>query len=272
MHNDIPPILQILSEGKKIVIGSPKADDDVLLNPEELELAQSLAQIAKKYGKFNEDGTGVWAGYKSASENFKRHKGIKCANCVLWEGGSSCKIIDFKVEPEGKCRFIVIPNGVVQKSIPDVPIATLKCLDFLNARDVGISIKSMKYTKPKLRESIKNRIMAGSKGGRPGQWSARKAQLLATEYRKAGGGYRGAPGKSQRSLKKWTREDWTTSDGKPALRKGRMTRYLPAAAWKRLTPAQRRATIAKKLAGDKSGKQFVANTARAKKASKKERQ
>jgi hypothetical protein len=111
--------------------------------------------------------------------------------------------------------------------------------------------------------------MAGSKGGRPGQWSARKAQLLALAYRKAGGGYRGKPGKSQRSLRKWTKERWTTVDGKPALRRGKMSRYLPAKAWERLTPAQRRATIAKKLAGDKAGKQFVQNTERAEQASRK---
>lgn len=130
-------------------------------------------------------------------------------------------------------------------------------------------IKSLKYTKPELRETIKKRIMAGSKGGRPGQWSARKAQLVALEYRKAGGGYRGKPGKSQRSLKKWTKERWTTVDGKPALRNGRMTRYLPAKAWSRLTPSQRRATINKKLAGDKKGRQFVPNTASAAKTSRK---
>lgn len=130
-------------------------------------------------------------------------------------------------------------------------------------------IKSLNYTKPDLRERLKRQIMAGSKGGRSGQWSARKAQLLAQEYRKRGGGYRGKPSKSQRSLKKWTKEKWTTADGKPALRKGKMTRYLPAKAWKRLTPAQRRATISKKLAGDRKGRQFVPNTERAAAASKK---
>ena len=46
------------------------------------------------------------------------------------------------------------------------------------------------YTKPGMRKRIFNRIKAGSKGGRPGQWSARKAQLLATAYKKAGGGYK----------------------------------------------------------------------------------
>ena len=48
----------------------------------------------------------------------------------------------------------------------------------------------MAYTKPEARERIKNRIMAGSKGGNPGQWSARKAQMLAVEYKKKGGGYK----------------------------------------------------------------------------------
>jgi hypothetical protein len=46
------------------------------------------------------------------------------------------------------------------------------------------------YTKPGLRKTIFNRIKAGSKGGDPGEWSARKAQLLASEYKKAGGGYK----------------------------------------------------------------------------------
>jgi hypothetical protein len=69
-----------------------------------------------------------------------------------------------------------------------------------------------KYTKPELRERIKSRITAGSKGGKPGQWSARKAQLVASEYKKAGGGYKGGEGKSQKSLKKWGKEDWQTKD------------------------------------------------------------
>ena len=46
------------------------------------------------------------------------------------------------------------------------------------------------YTKPGMRKRIFNRIKAGGKGGRPGQWSARKAQMLASAYKKAGGGYK----------------------------------------------------------------------------------
>lgn len=127
----------------------------------------------------------------------------------------------------------------------------------------SFNTKSLSYTKPQLRERLKREIMAGGKGGKPGQWSARKAQLLAQEYRKRGGGYRGGLKKTQRSLKRWTREKWTTSDGKPAERPGGMRRYLPAAAWRRLTPAQRAATNRKKIIGSQRGNQFVANTARA---------
>ena len=46
------------------------------------------------------------------------------------------------------------------------------------------------YTKPGMRKSLFERIKAGGKGGSPGQWSARKAQMLAMQYKKAGGGYR----------------------------------------------------------------------------------
>ena len=46
------------------------------------------------------------------------------------------------------------------------------------------------YTKPAMRKRLFPRIKSGTKGGRAGQWSARKAQLLATAYKKAGGGYR----------------------------------------------------------------------------------
>ena len=50
--------------------------------------------------------------------------------------------------------------------------------------------KAGNYTKPTMRKRIFNRIKAGSTGGGPGQWSARKAQMLASAYKKAGGGYK----------------------------------------------------------------------------------
>ena len=46
------------------------------------------------------------------------------------------------------------------------------------------------YTKPAMRKRLFNQIKAGGKGGKPGQWSARKAQMLAKRYKEKGGGYR----------------------------------------------------------------------------------
>jgi len=129
------------------------------------------------------------------------------------------------------------------------------------------------YTKPSLRERLKKKIMAGTKGGNAGQWSARKAQLLASEYEKAGGGYSGAKTSSQKSLKKWTGEKWQTSDKKPAIRtdssgKKVTKRYLPEKAWDKLSSSEKAATNKKKVAASKKGKQFVKNTTAAAKASK----
>lgn len=64
-----------------------------------------------------------------------------------------------------------------------------------------------------------------------------------------------AKAKSQKSLDKWTREEWGTSDGKPS--KGKK-RYLPKKAWEDLTPSERRATNAAKAKGNANGEQFVA--------------
>jgi hypothetical protein len=50
--------------------------------------------------------------------------------------------------------------------------------------------KAGNYTKPTMRKRLFEKIKAGSKGGKPGQWSARKAQLLAKQYKAKGGGYK----------------------------------------------------------------------------------
>lgn len=123
------------------------------------------------------------------------------------------------------------------------------------------------YTKPELREQLKEKIKAGDKGGRPDQWSARKAQLLAAEYKKDGGDYKkDAPTEKQSHLKSWTKEKWQTSDGKKAQQGKTTARYLPEKAWDKLTPAQKKATDDKKKSASRTGKQFVANTPAARKA------
>lgn len=126
------------------------------------------------------------------------------------------------------------------------------------------------YTDPVLRDKIKAEIMAGDKGGHSGQWSARKSQLLASEYKKAGGGYvKNRKTEAQNDLDNWTDEKWTTADGKPAIDGNETARYLPEEAWEQLSPAEKKATNAKKKAGSKEGKQFVPNTRAAKSARKK---
>ena len=99
-----------VSKSEEIIFN--KVADD--LDEQEAVLADMLIAITRIYGKFNEDGTGVWAGYESAEDNDVADIGVKCGNCVLYEGNGVCKIIEQKVEQEGKCRFAVIPDGIVE--------------------------------------------------------------------------------------------------------------------------------------------------------------
>ena len=61
---------------------------------------------------------------------------------------------------------------------------------------------------------------------------------------------------TQKSLRDWTNQNWRTSSGKPSLETGE--RYLPAAAWKSLSPVEKAATNRAKKKGMRAGKQFVA--------------
>lgn len=100
-------------------------------------------------------------------------------------------------------------------------------------------------------------VKAGSKGGSPGQWSARKAQLATQRYKKSGGGYSGAKTEAQKSLSKWTKEDWGTKSGKPSTQGSKATgeRYLPKKARESLSAKEYAATSRKKREDTKAGKQ-----------------
>ncbi len=117
------------------------------------------------------------------------------------------------------------------------------------------------YTDPELREQIKAEILTSDKGGRPGQWSARKAQLVAAEYKRRGGGYtsdKAHESEAAQHLDAWTQEEWQTVDGRTRAREGDRThRYLPKAAWEHLSEEEKAATEQAKLAADE---QFVPNT------------
>ncbi len=124
------------------------------------------------------------------------------------------------------------------------------------------------YTKPKLRKKLKEQIQAGDKGGKPGQWSARKAQLLVQQYEKQGGGYvdDGHRTATQKHLQQWGEQDWHTS-GADAVARGEdgTARYLPDVAWSLLTKKEREATDGRKKSADA---QHVANTPAGKEARK----
>lgn len=115
------------------------------------------------------------------------------------------------------------------------------------------------YTRPELREKIKDELKRSGKGGKPGQWSARKSQLLVQEYERQGGGYTSDHrDQSARSLEHWAEQDWQTADGDDRARAGKATRrYLPRAVWDRLSDSEKREAERTKLEASRKGTQHV---------------
>jgi hypothetical protein len=113
----------------------------------------------------------------------------------------------------------------------------------------GKSGKVSTKANPRLWESIKKKVMSGSKGGPKGRWSARKAQLLVAQYKAKGGKFKGKKS-SRNSLSKWSREKWDYIS--KSGRKSKRGRYLPEKVRRSLTPAEKRRENKKK--GSKRGK------------------
>ncbi len=107
-------------------------------------------------------------------------------------------------------------------------------------------------TDPKLWDKVKEKVTEGDKGGKPGQWSARKAQMAVHDYKAAGGGYEG-PKTEDNHLAQWTHEEWGTKSGKESLETGE--RYLPKAAREKLSDADYKRTSDAKKADMKRGRQ-----------------
>ncbi|MCJ2064677.1 hypothetical protein MKK63_18445 [Methylobacterium sp. J-088] len=110
-----------------------------------------------------------------------------------------------------------------------------------------------KKTDPKLWEKVKKQVTKSEKGGKPGQWSARKAQMATAEYKKEGGGYAGKKA-DDNHLKQWTDEEWGTKSGQESGKTGE--RYLPKKAREKLSDTEYAASTAKKRADTAKGKQF----------------
>lgn len=113
-------------------------------------------------------------------------------------------------------------------------------------------------TDPKLWDKVKDEVTAGDRGGEKGEWSARKAQLAVSEYKKRGGGYKGQKD-PHNHLAEWTKEDWGTKSGGKSG--DTHERYLPKKAREKLTDAEYKRTTAKKRADTKKGKQHSAQPA-----------
>lgn len=125
-----------------------------------------------------------------------------------------------------------------------------------------------KYTKPDLREEIKEDIQQSDKGGRPGQWSARKSQLLVQEYEKQGGSYKqDEKDDAARSLEEWQDQDWQTKEGNEKAHQGDSTqRYLPKEVWERLSDEEKKEAERTKKKASKKGQQHVGWTPAIKRA------
>lgn len=103
----------------------------------------------------------------------------------------------------------------------------------------------MRTPRAQLRDEVKEEIHKSDKGGAPGQWSARKAQMMAGEYKKRGGSYNTDKEKgqddSQKNLSKWGEEEWQTKEGDANAKNedGSRKRYLP----KEVSSKQQRCAI-----------------------------
>ncbi|WGH77406.1 Rho termination factor N-terminal domain-containing protein [Jannaschia ovalis] len=110
-----------------------------------------------------------------------------------------------------------------------------------------------KKTDPELWERVKDEIKESDKGGDPGQWSARKAQMAVQEYKKRGGGYEDdGPDQDETSLHEWTEQDWGTKSGGESAETGE--RYLPKKVRMLLTEDEYARSTQKKKHGEQ---QFV---------------
>ena len=116
-------------------------------------------------------------------------------------------------------------------------------------------VKTAKRTAPNLWDKVKAEVTKGDKGGKPGQWSARKAQMSTQEYKKEGGSYEGAK-TDDNHLTQWTKEEWGTKSGAKSGESGE--RYLPKKTRKHLSDTDYERTTAKKRSDTAKGKQFSA--------------
>lgn len=159
------------------------------LVPEEQDLADALLEITQKYGKFNDDNTGVWAGYTSAEDNVENAAiGVKCGNCVFFNAPNGCQIIVAEVEDGGLCRFAVLPDGAVTATAGSKPAPKkdqIKGSD-KNKKGSAATGKGVKFT-DSIISALEKKVETHNKNAKDG----RRATLttLKAVYRRGAGAF-----------------------------------------------------------------------------------
>lgn len=92
-------------------------DPDDVLNPRQRMMYEKFEWIAETLGPWDGGVGGDGAHYIPSSDNVFADKGMKCANCVFFEGGGGCEILDMAVEPEAVCKLWIIPEDQVKASL-----------------------------------------------------------------------------------------------------------------------------------------------------------
>lgn len=178
--NDLLPASHPRSTKKKSQVESITAG--AALIPEEKDLAEAIYEVVQKHGKFDQDGDGVWAGYTPASQNDVADIGVKCANCVFYQGGDQCAIIALPVDEngEGKCRFAMLPEGAVKgDKIPLRDPETMELLLASAVADAELSVELKDYSEYETTEEAIIALTEYSDFGYEGEAPLRASWLRA---------------------------------------------------------------------------------------------
>jgi hypothetical protein len=85
-----------------------------MLTDQERAFHDSLTDIAKRFGPFDQPSSGIYVGYETPEENEDASIGVKCENCTLYMESGACMILSYKVQPGAKCRLAVIPENKIE--------------------------------------------------------------------------------------------------------------------------------------------------------------
>ena len=157
-----------------------------------------MAKAKKKFPDLNKDGKITKADILKGRGVFKKGGKIKAkkssstpAYVASKSRQAAEKMLDDKLRSEGYTQGRSDARAPKFKLTQDTKSGEYRYREYSKGGKVKSRVNEAgNYTKPGMRKRLFESIKAGSKGGRPGQWSARKAQLLANRYKKAGGGYK----------------------------------------------------------------------------------